>query len=150
MLVRALIPDPAAIRTGRAMSMRRSDSRSPPATGVRSASGTVMPGAGAACASADQAAAPDSHQVVTRSDVGLRTNWDNILRARVEYRARSEKGPLPEIRRYSITSSARTSSEGGTSNPRPFAAFRLTVVTYLVGTCTGSSAGFAPRRIRSR
>src|SRR6516165_12214177 len=58
MLVRALIPDPAAIRTGRAMSMPRLDSRCPPATGVPSASGTVMLGACAACASAsDQVAA---------------------------------------------------------------------------------------------
>jgi hypothetical protein len=50
MLVRALIPDPAAIRTGRAMSMPRLESRSPPATGVPSGSGTVTPGGCAACA----------------------------------------------------------------------------------------------------
>jgi hypothetical protein len=55
--IRALIPDPAAIRTGRAMSMPRLDSRSPPATGVPSASGTVLPGVCAKCASAaDQVA----------------------------------------------------------------------------------------------
>ena len=55
MLVRALIPDPAAIRTGRVMSMPRLESRSLLATGVPSVSGTVMPGACAACAfAADQ------------------------------------------------------------------------------------------------
>jgi hypothetical protein len=65
--IRALIPDPAAIRTGRAMSMPRLESRVPPATGLPRASGTVMPGASAACASAaDQVAAvsvprADSH-----------------------------------------------------------------------------------------
>jgi hypothetical protein len=50
--VRALIPDPAAIRTGRAMSMPRLDSQFPPATGLPSASGTVMRGAFATLASA--------------------------------------------------------------------------------------------------
>jgi hypothetical protein len=57
-LVRAIIPDPAAIRIGRAMSMPRLESRPPLATGVPSASGTVLPGACAACAfAADQVAA---------------------------------------------------------------------------------------------
>src|SRR5215831_19033079 len=52
-------------------------------------------------------------------------------------------------RTHSITSSARTSSEGGTSKPSAFAVLRLRVVSYLVGACTGRSAALAPRRIRS-
>jgi hypothetical protein len=50
---------------------------------------------------------------------------------------------------HSITSSARTSSDGGTSSPSALAVFRLRAVSYLVGACTGSSAGLAPRRMRS-
>jgi hypothetical protein len=50
---------------------------------------------------------------------------------------------------YSITSSARTSSDGGTSRPSALAVFRLRTVSYLVGACTGSSAALAPRRMRS-
>jgi hypothetical protein len=58
MLVRALFPELAAAPTGRAMSMPRLESRPLPATGAASASGTVMPGASAACAyAADQVAA---------------------------------------------------------------------------------------------
>ena len=50
---------------------------------------------------------------------------------------------------YSITSSVATSRPGGTVRPRAFAVFMLTTVSYLVGTCTGRSAGLAPRRMRS-
>ena len=50
---------------------------------------------------------------------------------------------------HSITSSARMRKVGATSTPMAFAAFRLTTSSYLVGACTGSSAGFAPLRIRS-
>jgi hypothetical protein len=50
---------------------------------------------------------------------------------------------------HSITSSARTRSVGGTSKPRTFAVFKLRTVSYLVGACTGRSAGLAPRRMRS-
>ena len=51
--------------------------------------------------------------------------------------------------RYSITSSARSSTDGGITRPSARAVLRLSTVAYLVGACTGSSAGFAPRRIRS-
>src|SRR5215472_9584857 len=50
---------------------------------------------------------------------------------------------------HSITSSARTSSVGGTSKPSDFAVLRLRTVSYFVGIWTGRSAGFAPRSIRS-
>jgi len=50
---------------------------------------------------------------------------------------------------YSITSSARASSAGGTVRPRLLAVLRLITSSYLVGACTGRSAGFSPLRIRS-
>jgi hypothetical protein len=51
---------------------------------------------------------------------------------------------------HSITSSARATRVGGTSRPNALAAFRLITSSYLVGACTGRSAGFSPLRIRSR
>ena len=50
---------------------------------------------------------------------------------------------------HSITSSARASSVGGISTPRAFAVLRLITSSYLVGACTGRSAGFSPLRMRS-
>src|SRR5262249_34600117 len=50
---------------------------------------------------------------------------------------------------HSITSSARASKVGGTSRPRAFAVLRLITSSYLVGACTGRSAGFSPLRMRS-
>jgi hypothetical protein len=50
---------------------------------------------------------------------------------------------------YSITSSARARSVGGTSRSRAFAVLRLIASSYLVGACTGKSAGFSPLRTRS-
>ena len=50
---------------------------------------------------------------------------------------------------HSITSSARASSVGGTSRPSAFAVMRLITSSYLVGDCTGRSAGFSPLRMRS-
>src|SRR5262245_31331707 len=49
---------------------------------------------------------------------------------------------------YSITSSARASSAGGTSSPSVLAVLRLITNSYLVGACTGRSAGFSPLRMR--
>src|SRR5262245_58574156 len=57
--------------------------------------------------------------------------------------------PLFRSGRHSITSSARASKDGGTARPSDLAVLRLITSSYLVGTCTGRSAGFAPRRIRS-
>src|SRR5262249_19624574 len=51
---------------------------------------------------------------------------------------------------HSITSSARASSVGGTSMPSALAVLRLMTNSYLVGACTGRSAGFSPLRVRSR
>src|SRR5437016_10766774 len=46
-------------------------------------------------------------------------------------------------RTHSITSSAVASSVCGTVRPSAFAVLRLMIISYLVGACTGSSAGFA-------
>ena len=50
--------------------------------------------------------------------------------------------------RYSITSSARASSEGGTSSPSALAVFRLINSSNVVGRMMGISAGFSPFRTR--
>src|SRR5262245_2501802 len=50
---------------------------------------------------------------------------------------------------YSITSSARARSAGGTVRPRDLAVLRLITSSYLVGAWTGMSAGFSPLRMRS-
>src|SRR5262245_11084601 len=49
--------------------------------------------------------------------------------------------------RYSITSSARASSDGGTVRPSAFAVLRLIARSIFVGCTTGSSAGRSPLRI---
>src|SRR5262245_19962422 len=50
---------------------------------------------------------------------------------------------------HSITSSARASSEGGTSRPSALAVLRLMTSSKRVGCSTGMSAGFSPFNIRS-
>src|SRR5262249_42052773 len=50
---------------------------------------------------------------------------------------------------HSITSSARPRSVSGTSIPSALAVLRLITSSYLVGACTGRSAGFSPLRMRS-
>src|SRR5262249_30338838 len=50
---------------------------------------------------------------------------------------------------YSITSSARASTLSGTLRPSALAVLRLMTSSYLVGACTGRSAGFSPLRMRS-
>ena len=57
--------------------------------------------------------------------------------------------PEADIAAYSITSSARASTDGGSVRPIALAVFRLTTSSYRVGTCTGRSAGFSPLRMRS-
>src|SRR5262245_65251968 len=48
---------------------------------------------------------------------------------------------------HSITSSARARSVAGTSMPSALALLRLITSSYLVGACTGRSAGFSPLRM---
>jgi hypothetical protein len=49
---------------------------------------------------------------------------------------------------YSITSSARAISVGGTVNPSTLAVFKLTTSSNLLGCSIGKSFGFSPARIR--
>src|SRR6516162_1368300 len=61
-----------------------------------------------------------------------------------------QQDALPKVQSsYSITSSARASTEVGRSRPSAFAVLRLTTNSYFVGTCTGRSAAFSPLRITS-
>jgi hypothetical protein len=50
---------------------------------------------------------------------------------------------------HSITSSARKRNDSEIFRPNVFAVFKLIANSYLVGSCTGSSPGFAPRKTRS-
>src|SRR5262249_14509525 len=73
-----------------------------------------------------------------------------LLRARCERPCcqaaeQRDEGAAP----HSMTSSARASTEVGTSKPIALAVLRLTTSSYLVGACTGRSAGFSPLRMRS-
>ena len=58
-------------------------------------------------------------------------------------------GPKADIASYSIVSSARERSEGGTVRPSALAVLRLITNSYLVALCTGRSAGRSPLRTRS-
>src|SRR5215472_554073 len=76
------------------------------------------------------------------TEIGLRAR-----RERPRRRAAHQRDELAAF--HSITSSARASSVGGMSRPSVLAVLRLITSSYLVGACTGRSAGFAPLRIRS-
>src|SRR5262249_5012944 len=56
---------------------------------------------------------------------------------------------VQQIHRYSITSSARASTDGGMVWPIALAVFRLMTSSNLVGCSTGKSAGLAPFKILS-
>jgi hypothetical protein len=59
------------------------------------------------------------------------------------------RGSPTDLESYWITSSAVASSVSGNMRPSALAVFILSTVRYLVGACTGRSAGFAPLRMRS-
>src|SRR5262245_30128375 len=75
----------------------------------------------------------------------------DLLRARRERprsRAAEQRYELAPPH-HSITSSARASKLSGTVRPSALAVLRLITSSYLVGACTGRSAGFSPLRMRS-
>src|SRR5439155_6025789 len=73
-----------------------------------------------------------------------------LLRARRERPGRRAAEKRYELAApHSMTSSARASSEDGTLMPSAFVVFILITKSYLVGACTGSSAGFSPLKMRS-
>src|SRR5262249_40881678 len=53
------------------------------------------------------------------------------------------------LRGHSITSSTGARTDDGISSPSTLAVLRLITSSYLVGACTGRSAGFSPLRMRS-
>jgi hypothetical protein len=55
---------------------------------------------------------------------------------------------VQQLEAYSITSSARVSSAGGTSSPSACAVFKLMNSSIFVDCWTGRSDGFSPLRIR--
>src|SRR6185503_19580528 len=73
-----------------------------------------------------------------------------LLRARCKrQRCRASSNGQELAPSHSITSSARASNVGGTAKPSAAAVLRLITNSYLVGACTGKSAGFSPLSIRS-
>src|SRR5262249_21453960 len=77
------------------------------------------------------------------------TNGPCLLPARRERPRRRAAEQRDELAPpHSIPWSARASRDGGPSRPSALAVLRLIVSSYLVGCCTGRSAGFAPLRIR--
>src|SRR5262249_23278554 len=77
--------------------------------------------------------------------------YRRLLRPRRERprsrRAAEKRDQLAAV--HSITSSARASTLAGISKPVALAVLRLITSSYLVGACTGSSAGLSPLRMRS-
>ena len=71
-----------------------------------------------------------------------------LLRARRERPRGHRTADESASSHYSITSSARASSVGGTSRPSAFAVLRLMISSNFVGCTTGRSAGLSPFRIR--
>src|SRR4051794_33357417 len=81
--------------------------------------------------------------------VVVRLPFDSGLTGQSRDRRDGPKQGLKHHHLYSITSSARASSIGGTSRPSALAVIRLMTRSNLVGCSTGVSLGLAPRRILS-
>src|SRR5262249_50187624 len=81
---------------------------------------------------------PNSHGLAAL----LRTRRDRPRRCAAE-----QRDELATF--HSITSSVRASTVAGKSRPSALAVLRLMTNSYLVGACTGRSAGFSPLRMRS-
>ena len=102
---------------------------------------------------------PRTHQrPFLRSDLIIwSTQWMDVGRRRlagwsmhdVDDAASSDALTADIRQRYSITSSARASSAGGTVRPSALAVLRLITSSNLVGCSTGRSEGLVPLRILS-
>jgi hypothetical protein len=82
-----------------------------------------------------------------------RTNGPNSAHMKQGFRCRRateqrDKLAALHLRGHSTTSSARASRLSGTARPSALAVFRLITRSYLVGPCSGRSAGFSPLRMR--
>ena len=92
-----------------------------------------------------------AREAVTPTTAGLRSAAEAPLQRRNWRRV-----PLPDSTRRSEEQSlfdhvvgAGDASAAGTSSPSALAVLKSIAVSYLVGACTGRSAGLAPRRMRS-
>ena len=77
-------------------------------------------------------------------------NLDRAREAGTHHRLRMEAAARRAVAvgpAYPITSSARTSTDGGIVNPSALAAVLLTISSSLVGNSTGRSPGLAPLKI---
>ena len=80
---------------------------------------------------------------------GGNRRFRNSAPQRIDAECQKATYAAQQIALYSITSSARASRLSGTVRPSAFAVLRLMTNSYLVGACTGRSAGFSPLRMRS-
>src|SRR5262249_3294464 len=85
----------------------------------------------------------ETDQPVTRGPLRLTVEWYGD---QPSHRDHQEQTP---VHHYSITWSARASSEGGIVRPRALAVLRLITSSRIVGCSIGRSAGSAPLRILS-
>ena len=86
---------------------------------------------------------------VTERLRGPRTHSMSAVVALAEVLAPRRRLPRTSARLHSNTSLTRASRVDGTSRPSIFAVLRLIVNSNLLGSWTGRSAGFAPRKMRS-
>src|SRR5262249_19262524 len=106
----------------------------------------LRPDSGALRAAPDAAVVDEEVGEASGSQPRFERRGRHIVLAGVadEWDGRGQSGPPP----YSMTSSARASSVGGTSRPSTLAVLRLMTSSNLVGCTIGSSAGLAPLRAR--
>jgi hypothetical protein len=123
-----------------------------PACPVRPESGASSPWPELATAAAPPLVILDAvaRRAGQRGLVRFAPKATEVLRCRkASLCAISDIGALRKPADYSITSSAVASSVAGTVSPSAFAIFKLSTSSYLVGACTGRSAGLSPLRMRS-
>ncbi len=87
--------------------------------------------------------------VATCTENAYRVSAPGLLRAsRERPRGRRSAEQSDELAAFHSITSSTSAIVGGTSRPRALAVLRLRTNSYLVGACTGRSAGAAPLRIR--
>jgi hypothetical protein len=92
---------------------------------------------------------PDAGDVLGRLRLSRKAHHqEHRAKSKAEARPRGNP-PVLQHPRYSITSSARASIDGGIVSRSAFAVLRLITNSNLVGCSTGRSAGLVPLRILS-
>src|SRR5258706_3337454 len=84
-----------------------------------------------------------------RGDGSTPKTGHRSMRSACPFRANKKTHALQQKASDSITSSARTSKDGGTVRPSALPVLRLITSSYLVGCSTGRSEGLVPLRILS-